>query len=567
VELQEVADSIAQEIRSHYTLSRSARVFSLAEFIRRTWHIVEPGRPLIWNWHIDAICEHLEACLFGYIDPATGKRAKLQDLAIIVPPGTSKSRILAVFFPAYAWLHNATLRFLFITNSHSNGTRDSMACRRIIESPEYQALVAGDWGLTQGEWGLTSDQNAKDWYETTRGGHRQTIGIKSETTGKKGDFVIVDDANDAKGVQSKAERDSVNGKFRDSIWDRVNDWATGVRIVCAQRTHVDDLIGFIIANYVGWCVLYLPEELQLHKRCRTCIGFVDPRTKHGELLRPHQFTRTMAENYKSKQYRNYRTKHLGDPQNDAGNRFKSANFRYWHVDGDEYVFSCPIRGEYRCKWKDFLEVFGVADGAASAKRSADFTVVTGFAITPRFDLVILGMRRFQAEIPEQPKLLAAAMKSMKLDWCYVEAVAGNVALFQLANRMSLAIRKANPKQKDKLARATIALILSEAYRLWLPDEFQSPGTDVVAIIEELKAFTGIEKEDAHDDIVDTVSYAAEHLVKQHPDEEPSSEPPIATTETTDYFPEGRNPFQGANLPKAQPSAINFPEFNPQYKAK
>ena len=34
---------------------------SLSEFIKRAWHVVEPGQPFVDNWHIDMICAHLEA--------------------------------------------------------------------------------------------------------------------------------------------------------------------------------------------------------------------------------------------------------------------------------------------------------------------------------------------------------------------------------------------------------------------------------------------------------------------------------------------------------------------------
>ena len=38
---------------------------SLAAFIRKAWHVVEPGQRYQHNWHIDFICEHLEAITDG----------------------------------------------------------------------------------------------------------------------------------------------------------------------------------------------------------------------------------------------------------------------------------------------------------------------------------------------------------------------------------------------------------------------------------------------------------------------------------------------------------------------
>jgi hypothetical protein len=33
----------------------------LKKFIELSWHEIEPGKPFMSGWHIDAICEHLEA--------------------------------------------------------------------------------------------------------------------------------------------------------------------------------------------------------------------------------------------------------------------------------------------------------------------------------------------------------------------------------------------------------------------------------------------------------------------------------------------------------------------------
>jgi hypothetical protein len=39
---------------------RSAAELRLLEFTKQAWHQVEPG-PLDINWHVECICEHLEA--------------------------------------------------------------------------------------------------------------------------------------------------------------------------------------------------------------------------------------------------------------------------------------------------------------------------------------------------------------------------------------------------------------------------------------------------------------------------------------------------------------------------
>ena len=68
-----------------------ARRMSLAEFVRASWHVLEPSTPLVWNWHIDALCAHTQALLDGWADAiATGGLPAVQNMAASVPPGTMK---------------------------------------------------------------------------------------------------------------------------------------------------------------------------------------------------------------------------------------------------------------------------------------------------------------------------------------------------------------------------------------------------------------------------------------------------------------------------------------------
>ena len=68
-------------------------LISLAEFAKQSWHIVEPGRKYHHNWHIDAVAEHLEALIRGWI----------RNLIINIPPRHMKSLTTAVFWPVWTW--------------------------------------------------------------------------------------------------------------------------------------------------------------------------------------------------------------------------------------------------------------------------------------------------------------------------------------------------------------------------------------------------------------------------------------------------------------------------------
>jgi len=48
-------------------IDRTLASASLSEFVRQAWPLLEPGTPLVWNWHLDVIVEHLEAVSAGEI--------------------------------------------------------------------------------------------------------------------------------------------------------------------------------------------------------------------------------------------------------------------------------------------------------------------------------------------------------------------------------------------------------------------------------------------------------------------------------------------------------------------
>jgi phage terminase large subunit-like protein len=208
----------------------------------------------------------------------------------------------------------------------------------------------------------------------------------------------------------------------------------------------------------------------------------------------------------------YLAKHQQRPRSREGYRFKRAWFKHrwvWDADREHMLLNGP-RGSYRFHaMKDPLARFITADGAASAKTSADHTAIGSWILTPRYDLVWIGCRLVQAEIPEQPAILKEEYDRHKVWAAYIEAVFSNVALYQYAARSNMTVGAVNPHGKDKLTRATPALILAEAGQLWLPDdeEAETSGFPIDYVLEELCAFKGDPKLDLRDDVVDVLSYA------------------------------------------------------------
>lgn len=260
---------------------------SLRYYVREvTWPVVEPATPFVGGYHIDAICEHLEAVL----------AVQIRDLLITVPPRHTKSLCSSVAFPTWAWVKQPEIRFLCSSFSGDLSTEHAVLSRRVIESEFYRTHYATDWHLQ-------TDQNVKTHYENTKRGYRISTSITATTTGRGGDILLADDPNNLKTIASEVSRLEVINWWK-NVWStRFNDPKTGRRIVIMQRGHEDDLVGWLLRN--GWYgdILNLPTEYEPKrtvflngqktevdtKSCKTSIGWTDPRATDGELLAPDRF--------------------------------------------------------------------------------------------------------------------------------------------------------------------------------------------------------------------------------------------------------------------------------------
>jgi predicted phage terminase large subunit-like protein len=138
-------------------------------------------------------------------------------------------------------------------------------------------------------------------------------------------------------------------------------------------------------------------------------------------------------------------------------------------------------------------------------------------VTPENELIWLHTERFRKEVPDIVPALEEVYWRYRPLYAAIEAVAANNAVYQYAKRTRMTVRAVSPLGKDKLVRATKAMVLAGAGRLWLP-EWAPWLPDVES---ELVRFTGNDREDAHDDVVDALSYAAALLEDGEPDMDPA----------------------------------------------
>jgi predicted phage terminase large subunit-like protein len=205
----------------------------------------------------------------------------------------------------------------------------------------------------------------------------------------------------------------------------------------------------------------------------------------------------------------------GDWDAVAGGRFKRAWFGWGRADPDSPDFlllAGPDGAAAERVRRDRLTVFQTCDPAASTSAAADYFVLSTWGLTPKANLVWLACERGKWELPEQVALCQASYRRHRPAFVAVEEVLNQRALAQMLRRSTapaMVVRGVSPLGKDKLARAAGFINLAASGRVYLPaDDRAFPLDDVLG---ELERFAGDPDRDAHDDVVDTGSYAAELL--------------------------------------------------------
>ena len=273
----------------------------LRKYIPLAWPIIEPHRPYVPNWHLDVIADHLMACSEGHI----------QNLVINIPPRHMKSLTVSVFWPSWEWCTRPHIKGLFVSYSKQIVVRDAVKTRRILSSQWYQEL----WGH---KFNMSTDQNVKSHFENDQGGVRLVGSMDAGVTGEGGDRLVVDDPTKLEDADNQGALDHVQDFWDGVLSSRINDPATGIRVVIMQRLNERDLTGHILSKERDWVHLFLPTEYEASRRCVTFYfrnvytvyetkdkvtgevkvesktevepkEFQDIRTKEGELLNPKRF--------------------------------------------------------------------------------------------------------------------------------------------------------------------------------------------------------------------------------------------------------------------------------------
>ena len=449
---------------------------TLASFVRWAWGIIEPSTPLIWNWHLDAICEHLQALVE---DKLCGN-----NLVISVPPGSGKSRMVSVMLPAWLWIKQAGWKGIFASGNPRVSSRDSMLTRVLIGSQQYK----NKFGIG---WDLTDNQDAKTLFINSVGGFRQATTSGSRVTGDRSDFLGIDDPLDAQDAFSKAARDAVITWYTQAFANRLNDLRTGKRCLIAQRLHEEDLIGYVIGTERNlWEHLMIPMCFETKRAFTTSIGWTDPRQRDGELMFPERYPAEIVEQEKQ---RLGKSGYAGQLQQ-----------RPAALEGELFLRGC-LQILPADQLPKVTNVIISLDTAFSVKESADYSVAVTLGQHEK-GVTILDVTKGRYAYPKLVQIAKELAAKWKPSAVCVENKASGQSLIQsLQAESALPVVLVEP-DGDKVARAHVITPTWEAKRIYAPsgaewlDDFET----------ELYAFPKA----PHDDQTDAFVHGVRFLTQQ-----------------------------------------------------
>ncbi len=461
-----------------------ARCQSLAAFVREAWHVLEPGSEYIHGWHIEAICAHLEAITDG----------RIIRLLINVPPGTMKSLIVSVFWPAWEWGPRgmAWMRYLTTSYSESYVKRDSRRMRDLVQSDWYQSLWPEAKLVRSGEASFANSAT----------GFREGVPFQS-LTGGRGHRVLIDDPHSTETAESPAERQRTTRIFRESVPSRLVDPKTSAIVVIMQRLHEDDVSGQIVKLGLGYEHLMLPMEYEPERRCRTSIGFEDPRTYENELLFPERFPREVVDRDK-KPMGSYAVagQFQQRPVPREGGLFK----REWFE--GKFISAAPAGTKWVRHW----------DLAATAKTTAARTAGVKLGRAPDGRFIVGHVVKTQSEGNAVRSIIKATAeqdgKDVEISLPQDPGQAGKVQARDFIAMLAGYVVKAEPETGDKVTRAEPFSAQCEAGNVFIVS-----GDWNADYIDELCLFPG----GSFKDQVDASSGAFGRLLK------PRAVPPVFGT--------------------------------------
>jgi predicted phage terminase large subunit-like protein len=513
---------------------------SFYEFFRDAWPQFDPA-DFVDNWHLEDICNHMEAVARGYIPR----------LLLNEPPRTGKTAIISICFCAWVWaqrergpLMGPQVAFFYASYAEALSLEHSVKCARLIQSQWYQRR----WGHRFKLLRVTQGQ-----IENDRGGYRMCSSVDAKAAGFGADILIADDPHLVKEAESEDVREGTVRWWSETMPSRLNNRKTGAMIVVMQRVHEGDLAGDILrrdalarkagkpANYVHFCVpmSYVPCQhvnAWVGDHIETFIGddietidegdvfWADGRSEDGDLLWPDRFP--ASEVVKLEQELGpyaYAGQYQQEPAPRGGGVIRREWWRTWDektAEEHDTIFE-EVKDEFTGKvrkketYPGFEYIIAAFDGAFTEDEENDPSALSIWGIfrdrkgNPKIFLIYCWAEWMR--INDVVTRVGADCKKFKVDRLIIEDKASGHSVGQELARLfgmfDFGIELINPrtgfiKSPDKVARLLTVVHLFAEGLVYAPDkEWADDMITQCATVPRA----------VHDDLADTCSMALIYL--------------------------------------------------------
>ena len=467
---------------------------SLLRFVQRLWPVVEPQTDLVLGRVLEAICFHLEAV----------SRGEITRLLINVPPGSMKSLLTDVFWPAWEWTTRPWLRYVAFSYSSGLTERDNRKFLALVSSREYQAI----WGASaRGAAQFTLAKQGETLVSNSATGSKLATSVGGVGTGERGDRVVIDDPHNVKEAESDAVRTSTVEWFANAASNRLNDMKRSAIVIIMQRVHEDDVSGFVLSKSLGYTHLMIPAEFETGRDVENALGWADWREEEGESFWPDRYPLDVLASIKRTQSPfAYAGQYQQRPEPKGGGILQRD---WWQ----------PFFGR---EYPAFAYTVASIDTAYGEKQENDCSALTCWGVYTDHLLIprALLIYAWQGRVPihELVQITAEKCTKLRVDRLLIEGKASGLSLNQEMRRLYASerwgVQLIDPGRQDKVAR-----VHSVAHLFWegivqaawtgqgLDDPEARPRAWADMVIHQCATFP----RGAHDDLVDSTTQALRHL--------------------------------------------------------
>lgn len=439
---------------------------------------------LIKGKHIELLCDILTLAVMGLIK--TGGHGT--NIVINMPPRHLKSTTITNAFPS--WFMLKTQKSVIVTTYGDSLAEKSGALNRDLYD-RYHGLF--------GVYPINPSQKSKAVWSIMGGGRFIGSPIDGKVTGEGADLLIIDDpVKNRKDANSVIRRERIKEAWEDDLRTRRHP-GNPITLIIMTRWHENDLAGLVKSSAdENFAQLVLKAEHDSDE------GDILGRKK-GEFLWPEGgFNADYFAPYKMNK-RTWASLFQQSPTVEDGDHFKQEYFQYFSLSGP-YILLYTSDGTIEKRLLAECYKFITVDTAMKEANHNDETVISVWLQTRNLELLLLNVTHARVSIPKQVGLLRNIILREKPHETYIEDKQGGTFLCQKLREEGYAIEELSG-ETDKLLRAEPMVNLYENGKVYHNKDIE----DLVSLEKQLLVFPN----GAHDDFVDTVSYAGKIFLNRN----------------------------------------------------